>query len=414
ERHRTSAGRGRRRQHGSADDDDRLVRQAVVGRRAVGRPRVTADHRRPAAHRHHLPDAERPVPDRRQLREPDGPGRRVRDDRHGRRVRAAAGRDRPVDRLRQRRGGRHLRAPAAARRQRHRAGAGAAARAVGGRVDRGPARADHHEGGCSVVRGDAGRTAGVERRRAAAHRVVGHGRAAGRLHHRLRQRLPVGEHVVARRAGGGRGVRGDPGQRAAQASQGRPAERPDRHRRAAHRCARAGARDRRVRRQPGPRRPVRRGDGRRAARVLDLGDAAHEVRALRVRGRRQPGGRAARRHQRRPHQDRSVRDLVADGGARRDHPRLAAAVGRHERRRRLDPPVLDRGGGDRRHVAVRRPGQHQERAARCARDRVDRQRPGPARARVGREVRDHRRRAAAGGHGRLGLQAQPRIDGKSM
>ena len=74
------------------------------------------------------------------------PGRRVRDDRHGRRVRAAARRDRPVDRLRLGRRGRHLHAAAAARRQRDLAGARARrSRSAAGAVDRHPARADHHE-----------------------------------------------------------------------------------------------------------------------------------------------------------------------------------------------------------------------------------------------------------------------------
>ena len=92
------------------------------------------------------------------------------------------------------------------------------------------------------------------------------------------------------------------------------------------------------------------------------------------RRRRQRRGGATRRHQRRPHPHLRVRDLLVHGGGRRDHPRVAPALGRHERGRRLDPPVLDRRGGHRRHVAVRRSRAHQERAARRARDRVDRQR----------------------------------------
>ena len=44
-----------------------------------------------------------------------------------------------------------------------------------------------------------------------------------------------------------------------------------------------------------------------------------------------------------------VRALSHDGGARRDHPRLAPQLGGHEHRRRHDPALLDRRGGDRRH-----------------------------------------------------------------
>ena len=65
-----------------------------------------------------------------------------------------------------------------------------------------------------------------------------------------------------------------------------------------------------------------------------------------------------------------LRDLLDHGGARRHRARLAPALGRHERRRRLDPAVLDRRRGDRRHVAVRRPRHDEERGPRRARDRA--------------------------------------------
>ena len=83
-----------------------------------GRARLAADHHRPDHHRDRLPVAERPLPHRQQLRQPDRPVGGLRDDRHGHRLRAAAGRDRPVGRLRLGRGGRDRRGPADPRRQR--------------------------------------------------------------------------------------------------------------------------------------------------------------------------------------------------------------------------------------------------------------------------------------------------------
>ena len=84
----------------------------------LGRARLAADHRRPDHHRDRLPVAERPLPHRRQLREPDRPVGGLHDDRHGHRLRAAARRDRPVGRLRLGRGGRDRRRAADPGRQR--------------------------------------------------------------------------------------------------------------------------------------------------------------------------------------------------------------------------------------------------------------------------------------------------------
>ena len=85
----------------------------------VARPaRLAADHLRPAHHRDRLPDAERPLPHRLELRQPDRPVGGLHDDRHGHRLRAAARRDRPVGRLRVGRGGRDRRHAADPRRQR--------------------------------------------------------------------------------------------------------------------------------------------------------------------------------------------------------------------------------------------------------------------------------------------------------
>ena len=67
-----------------------------------------------------------------------------------------------------------------------------------GRGDRHAARRPHHEARHPVVRRDARGPAGLERRRAAADRLARHRRPAGRLRHRLRERLPVrGRRVAA-------------------------------------------------------------------------------------------------------------------------------------------------------------------------------------------------------------------------
>ena len=62
------------------------------------------------------------------------------------------------------------------------------------------------------------------------------------------------------------------------------------------------------RRQPGPRRALRRARGRRAVRVLDLRPQPDEVRPPHLRRRRQRRGGAARRHQRRQRAHRVLRD----------------------------------------------------------------------------------------------------------
>ena len=65
---------------------------------------------------------------------------------------------------------------------------------------------------------------------------------------------------------------------------------------AAGRAARRG----RLRRRPGPRRPLHLPRARRAVRDLVVGADAQPLRPPRLRGRRQPGGGAARGHRRRP------------------------------------------------------------------------------------------------------------------
>ena len=95
-----------------------------------------------------------------------------------------------------------------------------------------------------------------------------------------------------------------------------------------------------------------------------------------------------------------------------------AAAGRHPRRlppaggqpvlgQRRPAAQLDRRRGDRRHVAVRRAGLGLVGAARRPGHRVDRQRHGPARPGVRREVHGHRRRAAGGRHHRRRVPPGP-------
>ena len=82
----------------------RRRRARLVGRRAQRRARLAADLHRDHHHRDLLPVAQLALPDGRQLRQPDRPGVAGDRHRHGHRVRPAAGRDRPVRRLRERHG----------------------------------------------------------------------------------------------------------------------------------------------------------------------------------------------------------------------------------------------------------------------------------------------------------------------
>ena len=111
-------------------------------------------------------------------------------DRHGRRVRPAARRDRPVDRLRERHGRRDRRGAAAPGRQpvadRRRA---IAARWRAGVGDRPAPGAVLREDRRAELRGHARRPARLERRRAADHRQQGHDRHPGQGHQRPGQRL---------------------------------------------------------------------------------------------------------------------------------------------------------------------------------------------------------------------------------
>ena len=85
-----------------------------------------------------------------------------------------------------------------------------------------------------------------------------------------------------------------------------------------------------------------------------------------------------------------VRHLRRDGRPRRRHLRLAPQLGRPQRRRRHDPARRDRRGRDRRHEPVRRARRDQERAARRADHRLDRERDEPARLQLGDAVHRHR------------------------
>ena len=167
---------------------------------------------------------------------------------------------------------------------------------------------------------------------------------------------------------------GRPARAAALPDQGRAAHRPAADRRVPDRRRRGRPRDHGRRGQPGPRHPVRGGAGRRPVPVLDLRPQPHALRPPRLRRRRQPGGVAARGHRRRPREDRVLRLLLVHGGAGRHRARLAPAVGRHQHRRRPGAAVPDRRGGDRRHLAVRRPRHDEGRDPRRAGDALDRQR----------------------------------------
>ncbi len=113
-------------------------------------------------------------------------------------------------------------------------------------------------------------------------------------------------------------------------------------------------------------------------------------------------------------EDRVLRDLLVDGGARRDHPRLAPALDRHELGRRQRPALLDRGGRHRRHVPVRRPRPREVGRARRARHRLDRQRARPAGPELRHQVRHHRPGPPGRGGGRLALAARSRASGTGM
>ena len=113
--------------------------------------------------------------------------------------------------------------------------------------------------------------------------------------------------------------------------------------------------------------------------------------------------------------DRGLRDLLADGRARRHRARVAPALGGHQLGRRLDLLLYSIaaaviGGtslfGGRGHIKAAILG--------ALVIGVDRQRPRPARPRLGREVRHHRRRAAARRVGRLDLAPAPGADRTSM
>ena len=157
-----------------------------------------------------------------------------------------------------------------------------------------------------------------------------------------------------------------------------------------------------------------RSDRRRAVRGADRAGAAgrghvragpHPVRPARLRGRRQPGGGPARRHRRRPHPGRGVRDLVGVRGDRRDRLLVEGRFGLAERRWRQHAAVRGRRGGDRRHVAVRRPGPGQQRGDRWRGARHGEQRAGPARAAGLGGVPRQRPGAAARGRGRRAVAA---------
>ena len=144
-----------------------------------------------------------------------------------------------------------------------------------------------------------------------------------------------------------------------------------------------------------PRSAARRADPARLRDRHGVRRQADRLRPPRVRRRRQrrggpPGGHPGRRGA-----DRGLRDRRDDGRDRRGDGRLATAGRQPELGRQRTPAARDRGPGDRRHQPLRRPRLGLDGAARCARDRLDLQRHGPAGALLGRQVHGHRRRAAA-------------------
>ena len=244
-------------------------RAALVDRRQVGRARLAPDHRRAGDHRDRLPDAERPLPHGLELREPDRAVGGLHHDRHGHRLRAAAGRDRPVGRLRVGRGGRDRHHPPDPRRQRGADRGGDRRRARRRCGDRGLPRHPVRQGGHPLVRGHARGADRLERGGAAVNRQPRHRDPPGRLHHRPGQRVPRRRDGVDADAGLRRALRGHAAERDPRAPQGGtragalPAAGAARGR-ARHRALR-----RRVRGQPGPRHPLRGRARGGAARLLD-------------------------------------------------------------------------------------------------------------------------------------------------
>ncbi len=92
-----------------------------------------------------------------------------------------------------------------------------------------------------------------------------------------------------------------------------------------------------------------------------------------------------------------LHDQRLHGGRRRDHARLPAPLGRDEHGRGQPAPPRHRRGGDRRHEPLRRRRPRRLRAPRGPRHRLDPERDGPPRPRLGHEVRDHRPRPPRSG-----------------
>ncbi|CAA9498481.1 MAG: Xylose ABC transporter, permease protein XylH, partial [uncultured Solirubrobacteraceae bacterium] len=376
------------------------------------RPRRAAGgHRRRGAGGDLRVHGGRDLPDRRQLRQSDQPGRGDHRAGDGPGLRPAAGRDRPLRRLHRRRRRRHP------RRHTDPAWLGMAARAArhaGGRRGdrlrdlhpRGPARHSELRGHPGVLPRPAGRDAADHRRgRHDPHprgrdplgdeqQHAGGARLAVRpdRRRRLRRREPVGHPHEAQ---GGTAGRGDVGL----GRQGRGSRRAGLHRRVPAQPG-APARDGHHH-HPGS--PVGGPAGRGAGLRPRLPARAHAVRTPRVRRRRQRRGRPARRHQRRADQDDLLRAGL-DPGDRGRHPaRLARQLGLPDDGRRADAALRRRRRGDRRHQPVRRTGPHLRRGHRRPRGRGHRQRAPARHAAVGNPVHHQRHRAPRGGERRCHL-----------
>ena len=333
--------RRRDRRHGGRFADRRRLHAALVAGRPRRGARLAADHPRPRTDLSDLQPARGELPDAAQLHEPDPPDGGGGDDRDRRRLRPPDRRDRPLGRLRERR-----------RRRRHDAASatGRSGLALVGRnrvrtrmhdADRLPPGARDHEVRGPLVRGHAGRVPDLVRRRADPDDAVldrrddpDPGRHGGRARDRLPERL-LGLGPRNRRC---RALRVLPASRSDRPSLERARGQADAARRHPDGSARGRLLHRDLVPEPRPRCPDSRADSRGPPRLLVVHRLEDPLRAARLRGRRLGRGRAPRRDQRRPRADHGLHDLEPHGRRRRDHARLAAALGRDQHGRR-EPPA---------------------------------------------------------------------------
>ena len=228
---------------GTEPPSQRARRHHPAAHRAAqgGRRRDAPDHPRADRDRRVLLLEERELPERRQLHEPDDADGGRHDDRHRRRLRPAARRDRPLDRLRRRRRRRGRRAAADPRRElagqgrhrdRHRGHGHGADRRRPGRLRRVPRHplVRRHPRRAPLL---AGRDPVRDRRR-------GRDRDRGLDDQQPRELLLLGHRGPRHRRGRERALRGHaPGRRGQPASPRDPDGQPRRRRRQARRLRRS-------------------------------------------------------------------------------------------------------------------------------------------------------------------------------